>query len=166
MLITDDWTIVFNPRTGSRSLADGLRQCGFDVTHKHVRPEHVIGETVWGVIRNPVHWVWSYYFTSKQYPHKRFEQWIDENWQDVGLRWSKGPHVSGLNIYRNVITHYWLYERGIAGLLRHLGFRGFTLPTIGYKPKPIAPYCTAQISRYFADDVNLYNDLLYSQEYR
>lgn len=161
MLVTPDWTIVFNPRTGSRSLAHGLRQCGLDVDHRHVEPDKVTGERVIGVIRNPVTWVWSFYFTSGQFPKKRFEHWLDETWQDIGIHWGRG-----LNVYRDVITEYWLFERGIDGLLYSLGFRGFELPKVGYKHKPIAPYCVKGISRYFAEDVNLYNELLYSQEYK
>lgn len=160
MLVTPDWTIVFNPRTGSRSLAAGLNELGYRVTHGHPKPEKVTGERVIGVVRNPVTWVWSFYYTSQKWP-MRFEDWLDEHHAEVGIAWA-----DGLNAYRDVITEYWLYERGIEGLLWKLGHRGVTLPLRGYKWKPIAPYWCPQIDRYFPLDCELYDQLLHDQEYR
>jgi len=162
MHVTPDWTIVFNPRTGSRSLAVGLRVAGFQhVEHAHVRPEQVIGDRVIGVIRNPVTWVWSFYYTSQMYP-LRFEEWLEKfHDKQVGIGWAR-PR---LNAYHSVITDYWLYERGIDGLLAHLGYPNLHFPRRGYKPKPIAPYDVPAIRKYFAEDWDQYHELLMNQDY-
>jgi hypothetical protein len=90
----------------------------------------------------------------------RFEDWLDQNWRDVGIVWA-----DGLVAYRDVITEYYIYERGIEGLLWELGHRNIVLDKVGYKFKPIAPYWYDGIAEYFPKDVALYNEIVSSQPY-
>jgi hypothetical protein len=156
MLATPDWTIVFNPRTGSRSLAAALRDSGHEVRHGHVRPEWVMKHTqssrIIGVARDPMTWAWSFYWKANvQIP---FEKWLDANHRDVGIYWGRG-----LNCYRDIITEYWVFEKGYPALLEHLGMQPDAAHHIGESEKPIDPYWYDGIEEYFPDDCALYREL-------
>ena len=123
MIITEDWIFVFNPRTGGRSLTAGFKNIGWNVKHTHDFPPPINNRKVYGVIRNPVDWIWSLYSGCIM----GMDAWLDTP-IDIFPEWAPAYR---LNIYHEFITDYFILEDGLEKIFITLNLDVPKLSVIG-----------------------------------
>jgi hypothetical protein len=130
--------VVATPRTGSRALNEGItsaaKAAGDSVTQtkEHHTWPHVVlnlaeskGYEIWSLVREPYDHIqsWMGHMHCTSYPE--ITTWLNEYSGRYFM------YEGGMNIYRNVVTRYFIYDQnGHQKMLSALGYEG-EFPHIG-----------------------------------
>ena len=125
MIVHPEFTFVFNPHTGSRSLEKGFISTGLCRNMGlHTRPKHIPKDRpVYAMVRNTVDWVYAFYWNWKG--KMTLEQFLKSPLPTVS--WAKGA----LNPYKQYVDRWFIFEDGLENVFKQLDLSVSEIPHIG-----------------------------------